>query len=106
MSPDDNLREPLLYGGQGEKYHVKCALVEPQGDVNAGEKPNNNKSSTVPDNGNKMQPPAHGKNTNSPLRSINADRETETLTPESVQCTGSTRAKLKTGPISLRDYSH
>ena len=33
--PDKSLREPLLDGGQGEKFPVKCALMEPQGDVNA-----------------------------------------------------------------------
>ena len=27
--PDESLREPLLDGGQGEKFPINCALMEP-----------------------------------------------------------------------------
>ena len=55
--PDNSLREPLLDGGQGEKFSVKCALVEPRGDVNASARPNNNKPLNIPNNGYSMHPP-------------------------------------------------
>ena len=46
--PDESLREPLLDGGQGENFPVKCALVEPRGDVNASARLGNNKPLNIP----------------------------------------------------------
>jgi hypothetical protein len=56
-SPDKSLQEPLLDGGQGEKFSVKCALVELQGDVNVSARPNNNKPLNIPNNGYLIHPP-------------------------------------------------
>ncbi len=58
--PDKSLQEPLLDGGQGEKFPVKCALVEPRGDVNASARLSNNKPSNIPNNGYSMHPNDQG----------------------------------------------
>jgi hypothetical protein len=71
-SPNDELRQPFLDGGQGKTSNIKCALVIPHGDVNADVRQNKNKSSSVP---NKVQYLEQGNVNDSQLQSLNAERE-------------------------------
>ena len=98
--PEEKLRAPLLDGGQGETSSVMCALVEPRGDVNAGTRPINNKSSYVPPTGNLMQK-QKGDQVNDPRHSpgpdtsglrvpqrVNVHRSLEGLLPPVIDATG------------------
>ncbi len=78
-SPDDELRQPLLDGGQGKTSNFKCDLVILLGDVNADVRQNNNKSSIVPINGDTVHYLEQGNVNDSKPQSLNVERETETL---------------------------
>jgi hypothetical protein len=77
-TPDKSLWEPLLDGGQGEKFPVKCALVEPQGDVNTSARLGNNKPSNIPNFGYSMHPNDRGHITDSLSRFPSGEQKTAT----------------------------
>jgi hypothetical protein len=77
--PEDCLQAPFLNGGQDEKCDVQCALVEPRGDVNASERPTNNKPSTFTNSGKSMHPDGLGNATDLLSCHISGEPETERL---------------------------